>query len=164
MSGGVFKETQTYRGTWIMYLMMMTEIPTLILVTVILLNSSEDISEAIIHLAIIFSIMAVAFTLLMTIKLDVRLDHKGIHYKYSPFINKWRLIAKSDIISIEVIKYAPISDYRGWGLKGNKTTKAYSVIGDMGILLDVGEEKKIMIGTQRGSELSVFVENWKEGN
>lgn len=164
MSGGVFNESQTYRGTWIMYLMLMTEIPMLVLVTVLLLNSAEDPSEAMLHLVIIFSIMAIAFALLMTIKLDVRLDHKGIHYKYFPFINNWRLIPKSDIISIEVIKYNPISDYGGWGLKGNKTTKAYSIVGDMGILLDVGEEKKLMVGTQRGSELSVFIKNWKEGN
>jgi len=31
-----------------------------------------------------------------------------------------------------------------------------------GILLDIGEKKKIMIGTMKPKELSDFMENWME--
>lgn len=145
-----------------MYLILMTEIPMLILVLVLVLNSEEEASKSYLHLIIVLVIMAAAFLLLMNIQLKTRIDSKGIHFKFSPFINKWRIIAKSQIKSVKVINYSPISDYGGWGLKGNRTTKAYSILGDEGLLIDIGQKKKIMLGTKKGKELKAFLRDWEE--
>ncbi|WP_268035507.1 hypothetical protein [Algoriphagus sp. PAP.12] len=162
MSNQVFNETQNYRGTWVMYLILMTELPSLVLVTVILFNSKSESQDIIFHLGLVFLIMAAAFFLLMSIQLQTRIDHKGIQYRFKPFLNKWRVIPIDTIKSAEVISYSPISDFGGWGMKGNKTTKAYSILGDEGVLIDFGDKKKVMLGTKKAKDLKAFLENWRE--
>ena len=162
MYGRIFKEEQTYRGTWVMYLILMLELPTLILVSVVMFTSdTADKQEGMIVLTAVFSVMALVMGLIFNIKLETRVDEKGIHYKYFPFV-KWRLIENHEIREAGVISFSPLTDHGGWGIKGNKTRKAYTVIGDSGLSIDLGEKKKILIGTQKPKELSEFIENWME--
>ncbi|WP_026950877.1 hypothetical protein [Algoriphagus mannitolivorans] len=162
MANMIFKEVQTYRGTWLMYLILIIELPMLIVVGTVIWTSKPDSQEAIWVIPMIFLIMGSIFMFLMWIKLETRIDSSTIKYRYVPFFSKWKSIQKNDVKSIEVITYSPISDYGGWGLKGNSTTKAYSVLGDQGLLIDTGEKKKIMLGTQKAKELKTFIDNWRE--
>ena len=161
MHGRIFKEEQTYRGTWVMYLILMLEIPTLILVSVLVLNSSEGQKEDFFGLVFVLLIMVLTMGLILNLKLSTRIDETGVHYRYFPFF-KWRKISKEQIRAAEVISFSPLSDHGGWGIKGNSTTKAYTVIGEKGLELDINEKKKILIGTQKYRELSEFIENWME--
>ncbi|GAA0880784.1 hypothetical protein GCM10009119_37540 [Algoriphagus jejuensis] len=162
MYGRIFKEEQTYRGTWVMYLILMLEIPTLILVSVVVLSGkSTDIQDGMIALISVFTIMALVMGLIFNIKLETRIDDSGIHYNYFPFV-KWRLIEKSRIHQAKIESFNPLMDHGGWGIKGNSTTKAYTVIGDSGLSIDLGEKKKVLIGTQKPKELREFIENWME--
>lgn len=162
MANRVFNEEQTYRGTWIIYLILLFELPTIVLLLVFYFRA-EDKSEMGTALIVVVSTLLLIFLLILNLKLETRIDDKGVSFRYFPFIRNWRLIEKDRILSIQVIKYSPITDYGGWGLKGNKTAKAYSILGDEGILISTGERKKIMIGTSKAKELRVFLENWKEG-
>lgn len=161
MYSRIFKEEQTYRGTWLIYLVVMLELPTLVIVGVLAFTDESNKQEGIIALAAVFCVMALVMGLLLNIKLETRIDEKGIHYKYFPFF-KWRLIEKSQIRQAKVESFNPLMDHGGWGIKGNKTTKAYTVIGDAGLSIDLGEKKKILIGTQKPKELREFIENWME--
>jgi len=161
MANRVFNETQTYRGTWVAYLIILVELPTLILLSALFFQA-EDKTEMGFALGSVILAMGGVFLLVFSIQLETRIDNNGVSFKYLPFIRKWRRWTPDQIKSIEVISYSPITDYGGWGLKGNSTTKAYSVIGDKGILMDVGEKKRIMIGTERAKELTQFIEEWKE--
>ncbi len=162
MANRVFNEEQTYRGTWIIYLILLFELPTIVLLLVFYFRA-EDKSEMGTALIVVVSTLLLIFLLILNLKLETRIDDKGVSFRYFPFIRNWRLIEKDRILSIQVINYSPITDYGGWGLKGNKTAKAYSILGDEGILISTGERKKIMIGTSKAKELRVFLENWKEG-
>lgn len=161
MHGRIFKEEQTYRGTWVFYAVIMLEIPTLVLVSVLTLTSKTERQEALLALVIVASIMALAVALLANIKLETRIDEKGIHFKYFPFV-RWRLIERSQIKNATIITFNPLMDHGGWGIKGNRETKAYTILGDNGLLVDGGEKKKVLIGTQKPKELSDFIENWME--
>lgn len=144
-----------------MYLILMFEVPTLVLVSVLLLTNPGEPTEKIISLTVLFSIMILIFALVMSLQLKTRIDEKGVHFRYFPF-TKWRTFAKDQIRSIEVVKFNPLMDHGGWGIKGNRSTKAYTVIGDHGLELDLGESKKVLIGTQKEKELKYFLENWRE--
>jgi hypothetical protein len=161
MANRVFNESQSYRGTWLMYLILMLELPTLILLTVLFFTSEEK-QEMGIALVFVFGIMTLAMTLIFNIKLETRIDNHGVHFRYLPFIRKWRLIKKESIRSLEVITFNPILDYAGWGMKGNKTTKLYNITGDAGILIDSGESKKTLLGTLKAQDLKTFLEDWIE--
>jgi hypothetical protein len=164
MAHQIFQESQSYRGTWIMYLMLMIELPIIVLVLVIMQSNNSDPKNTAISLAFLVGVFGLVFILLMAIRLESRIDERGIHYRFTPFINTWKTISKTQIRDLKVINYSPLTDYGGWGIKGNKSTKAYSIIGDMGLLIDTGEKKKIMIGTQKDSELKAFLKYLQEEN
>jgi hypothetical protein len=161
MANRIFKESQSYLGTWVMYVMILTEVPILILM-IVLHATSDEKQEMAIALGVVMGSLILVFALIFNLKLETRIDDKSISFRYMPFIRNWRQFPKESIKSYKVIKYDPLTDYGGWGLKGNKTTKVYSVTGDEGILLDVGEKKKIMIGTMKSKELTDFMGNWME--
>ncbi|SFG87079.1 hypothetical protein SAMN04487988_109137 [Algoriphagus hitonicola] len=163
MAYPIFKEQQSYRGTWVMYLILMVELPSLILVSVLVLNEPGELNDKALTLTLILSIMMLAFFFLMSIQLNTRIDDTGIHYRYFPFI-KWRTISKDQIHEMKVVQFNPLSDHGGWGIKGNRSTKAYTVIGHHGLEIDLGEKKKVLIGTQKEKELRPFLEYWKEEN
>ncbi|REG90513.1 hypothetical protein [Algoriphagus antarcticus] len=161
MANRIFKESQTYIGSWVMYFIILAEVPILILLTVLYANS-DDKQEMAIALGVILGTMILVFILIFNLKLETRIDDNSISFRYFPFIRKWRQFPKDTIKSYKVIKYSPITDYGGWGFKGNKTTKAYSVLGDEGLLMDLGKKKKLLIGTMKSKELTDFMENWME--
>lgn len=160
MANRIFNESQNYLGTWVMYFIILAEVPVLVLLSV-LYATSDDKQEMAISLGVILGAMALIFGLIFNLKLETRIDSNRIAFRYFPFI-KWRIFPKERIKSAKVIKYSPITDFGGWGIKGNNTTKAYSIVGDEGLLLDIGEKKKIMIGTMKAKELTAFMENWME--
>lgn len=122
MANRVFNESQTYRGTWLIYLILLIELPTVILLTVLFFTSEEK-QEMGVALVFVFGIMSLILVLILNIKLETRIDHQGIHFRYLPFIRKWRLLSKISILSAEVITFNPLLDFGGWGIKRNRTTK-----------------------------------------
>jgi hypothetical protein len=161
MTNSVFIEEQTYRGTWVIYLLLLIELPTLVLILVLLFNS-EDKSEIGFTLAFVISTLGLVFLLIVNLKMETRIDTYGVSFRYFPFIRSWRKFPKGTIQSISIINYSPITDYGGWGFKGNKITKAYSILGEQGLILNIGEKKKIMMGTLKAKELEAYLINWKE--
>ena len=81
MANQIFKEQQTYRGTWVMYLILMLELPAIILVSVVVLNDSGNLSEKIIAITVMASVMILAFSLIMSLQLKTRIDEKGVHFR-----------------------------------------------------------------------------------
>lgn len=162
MANLVFKEVQSYKGTWVMYLILLIELPFILLLATLIVNTEKGIKEELWGIGIVVLIISLTFLLLILIRLETRIDEYAVKFRFFPFILSWRTFPKSQIRQIQIIKYSPLTDYGGWGLKGNRSTKAYSIIGDEGILLDIGEKKKIMIGTQKGKELRSYLEEWLE--
>lgn len=161
MSYQTFHETQSYKGSWVMYLILLTEVPTFILMLV-LFFTSENKQEIGIALTIVVSVMGLTIALILNISLEVKINHSGVHYRYFPFIRKWRHIPIEKIKDLKIITFNPIFDFGGWGIKRNKTTKLYNILGDQGLLIDTGEQKKTLLGTAKSKELEIFLENWRE--
>ena len=57
-----------------------------------------------------------------------------------------------EIIKYEIRKYRPIIEYGGWGIRFNKSGKAYTVSGNIGIQIQMSTGKGILIGTQQPNE------------
>lgn len=142
-------------------MILLVELPTFILMLV-LFFSSEEKKEIGIALVFVISILSLVLTLILNIKLETRIDYSGIHFRYLPFIRKWRLIPKNSIISTGVISFNPLLDFGGWGMKTNKTTKLFNITGDQGLLIESNGSKKILLGTLKAEKLKSFLENWME--
>lgn len=156
----VFKEEQRFTQLWLVVLIIFsTIVPVGIILT---LAKSMESSELVIALSVVILAPAIIFLF----KLKTRIDEKGIHYRFIPFHLKTQLIPWSDIDKIYVRNYDPISEYGGWGMKGGslwnkKKGTAINVKGDVGIQLELKNNKKLLIGTQLRNQVENTIETYK---
>ena len=156
----VFKEEQRFTQLWLVVLIIFS---TIVPVAIILSEAkSMESSELVIALSVVILAPAIIFLF----KLKTRIDEKGIHYRFIPFHLKTQLIPWSDIDKIYVRNYDPISEYGGWGIKGGslwnkKKGTAVNVKGDVGIQLELKNNKKLLIGTQLRNQVENTIETYK---
>lgn len=113
------------------------------------------------NLWIALSILFLVSILILIMKLETTIDKKGIHYRMTPFHIKSRTIDWKDIQKVEVKKYNPIFEYGGWGIRGFKKRRAYSIYGTKGIYILLRNNNSIMIGTQNPENARQIIESIK---
>ena len=93
--------------------------------------------------------------------LQTTINENGIMIKFYPFHRKQKVFNWEDIAHIELLKYSPLFEYGGWGIRGLGDDKAYNVRGNTGLKIFFKNKNKILIGTQKPDELRDFIENLK---
>lgn len=91
-------------------------------------------------------------------KLELRIDKRDLRIRFIPFIIREKIIPWSEVSSWEVVKYNPIRDYGGWGLRYGRNGKAYNVKGDKGLRINFHKGKPLLIGTSKPEVLQVFLQ------
>ncbi len=113
-----------------------------------------ELTEA---LPIVIGVEALVVGMLFSMRLTTQIDNNGIMVKYFPFIRQ-RTYQWIDIEKAYVRKYNALGEYGGWGLKGGrKSGKAYNVWGNKGLQLEFKNGKKLLIGTQKATEVSEYL-------
>lgn len=158
----VVNETQHFRGSFLMYGMIMLEMPTLILIFVLWQtgNLGDDGPKT---MAIVAGIMMLTFTLLMSIRLDLRMDEKSFTYRFPPFGNKWKKIKKEEIQSINTKKMDGMFEYGGIGWRFSRKQTAYVFPADHVIEVQL-EKRKLVFSTKKEKEVAEMIAHWKEEN
>lgn len=160
----IFKEEQRFTQLWLIVLLSVSVIVpiTIIVKEYLEENSKMTTNEFVLTLlAILVSVLFIFF-----FKLTTRIDEKGIHYQFFPFHFSFKTILWSEIKSAKVRTYDPIGEFGGWGLKGGAfwnsgKGKAINVSGDIGIQLELKNDKKLLIGTQKETEAKRVLTTYK---
>jgi hypothetical protein len=102
-----------------------------------------------------FIVMSAVFILILSGSLVTEIWTDGIKYKFTPFIRKMRHIPLSDIVSVEVEKYRPLSEFGGWGWRKRFLSRktAFNVSGRMGVRITLKNRSQILFGTRRQDEM-----------
>lgn len=141
----------------------------LIVPVVLLLNtyfkshSESEQDEMLIALVVVICTEAFAFWLISAMKQCVRIDQKGIHYKYPPFKVKEVLIAMDSITSYQAEDY----DIPNYGYKVAKWnilnfTPSITVMGlEKVIRIKYHNGKTILIGTKRPKQFLKIINYYK---
>ncbi|MGY6523371.1 MAG: hypothetical protein ACXIUD_16695 [Mongoliitalea sp.] len=155
----IVKEELNLRGTIIMWAIILLEIPTLLLLIVLYAvgQLGEDGWQVIL---IVFGIMLTAFTLLMNIRLQLRVDAHGIAFRSLPFINRWKKFNVEDIQSIEVKKSDGLLEYGGIGVRFSRKTTAYLFYTDHIVIMQTAK-KKYVFSTRKPKEIQAIIEQWE---
>jgi hypothetical protein len=82
---------------------------------------------------------------------EIRED--GLYVRFAPFHRRAQRIAWEDIRAWQVVRYRPVLEYGGWGLRYGRGGKAYNVSGNVGLRLTLAGGEGLLIGTRRGAEL-----------
>ena len=162
-----FEETQRFQQLWIW-------IPTAVggLVPAVLFGAGIY-TQLILHhpfgnhpmsdtgLVIAFSFTLLLFLLLMlllgSLRLKTVIDETGIRFRFLPFQLKYHSIRWEEVEKFDVIKYNPVRDYGGWGIRFGKKGRAYNVSGDIGLEVRLKTGRTILIGTQKEKEMRAIL-------
>lgn len=114
---------------------------------------------------LVASIVAVLLCLLFfSMKLQTAITTDKIRFRFSPFHLKDQEYFLSDIEKMEVVKYSPIGDYGGWGIRGIGSNRAFNVKGNQGLKIYLKNGHKRLIGTQKPEELQKTIKELGFGN
>jgi len=85
-------------------------------------------------------------------RLTIVVDSDGVKFRYFLLHLKYRKIKFKDILNYESIKYKPLREYGGWGIRMGKNGIAYTVQGNRGVMFKLKNGKQILLGSQRADE------------
>jgi hypothetical protein len=106
-------------------------------------------------LMIITFVFGVALPVLFLVgNLTVEVRGDGLYYRFFPFHWSFRRISPGTLVSYEVRTYRPIRDYGGWGIRYGRGSKAYNVSGNLGVMLELSDGRRLLIGSQKPDELA----------
>lgn len=158
-----FKEEQRFTQWWLWLLVISSCLVMLGLIIKKLFQPQEALSmdpDALAYhweVLILVSVVVVIFILaygILTAKLEVEIKDRAIYYRYKPFIWSTKKIKADDIAEFRVRQYNPIAEYGGWGYRfGFGNGKALNVKGDKGLQLKLKNGKKLLLGTQKPTEM-----------
>lgn len=116
--------------------------------------SDQGLIISFVLVILLFCVIAFLFA---CARLHTVIDKYGVAFRFFPFHLNFRRISWDSMESFHTVKYHPVRDYGGWGIRGNKTSKAYTISGDQGLQIHLKTGQSIIIGTQRNAELNDFL-------
>lgn len=160
----MFEEKQRFDQWWIWLITLSTMIIPLALFLNEWMNNNRF--DLVLLIVVAFELLLVLFFRFGMV-LKTRIDSSGVHFQFFPFQLKFKTILWTEISSAYIRKYDPISEYGGWGVKGTwpfKNGRAYNVSGDEGLQLELISGKKVLIGTNKKTELTEALNSLKVYN
>lgn len=113
---------------------------------------------------VIWLIFGIGFPLFfLWLRMVVEVDQGAVTIVYRPFVN--RRIPLDDIVRLELRVYRPLGEFGGWGVRGFGAHVAYNVRGNNGVELTLVDGRRVMIGSQRTTELAEAIHRvWRGPN
>lgn len=108
-------------------------------------------------LAMLLIIFSGGLLLMVLIRMDTKINEKGIYYKFMPLQWRYTHIPWDDIEDAYVRNYEPFYEFFGWGLKGDKDNRVCSMSGKIGLQIIFRNGDKILIGTLKKDEIDAVV-------
>ena len=143
----LFIEKQKFTQWWIWAILLFS--------IIFHIAEAEQASSFYILIILLFAVFIYSITLTIKVKSD------GIHYQFFPIHFKSYIIQKDDIEKFESLKYNPILDYGGWGIRHRFKGKAYNIRGNKGVKIYLKNGKTILFGSQKYQELEKALESIK---
>jgi len=96
--------------------------------------------------------------LLGSCRLITEVRPEGLYVQFIPF--HWRplLFSYGDIASCLAVRYSPLMDYGGWGIKAGRGGKAYNVSGNLGVRLELTSGRHLLIGSRHPVEVAEAIQ------
>lgn len=158
----VFKEKQSFRNSWIIYLLAFIQVPVAILMIVQGI-SGEFGEDGYIGVLIFICVFGVLIWLFWSFELETRIDRYGLQYRCPPIISNWRKFPWEEIVSIEVRKRGPHWRLGGLGIRYRFGHWAYVFNNKYSVVVTL-KNKKFEFSTLKPDEIRSMVAEWKSDN
>ncbi|MBN2723239.1 MAG: hypothetical protein JXR95_04115 [Deltaproteobacteria bacterium] len=149
----LYSETQQVSSFWKYFTCLLISIPVIVF-TYIVLNRYDGnfitgwkTTDIILWLVTVFFASGIVFLVFIT-KLQIELTSSVLSFKYVPLMLKWKYREVENIHKWEIIKFRPVVQYGGWGMRLGRDHIAYIMRGNAGIFFIFKNKEKLMIGTK----------------
>ena len=139
----IFREVQRFRQAWIWVLLLLVLLALTVPVMGGMLGPLVSLVMVIAGAGLIW--------LFFVMRLVTEVHPDGIYLGFFPFSSQ--KIMYTTIVDHRVREYRPIREYGGWGIRFNRSGRAYTVSGNLGVQLELSNGKGLLIGTQDPNEL-----------
>ena len=83
----------------------------------------------------------------------------GLYIRFSPFHRDFHQIPLERIGSCRSIRYRPILDYGGWGIRMGFRKKAYNISGNAGVEIVYEDGRTLLLGSRKADQLAGAIES-----
>lgn len=159
-----FIEMQKFTQTWVLVVLIVVVL--LMGRFVFRLLKDEKIRKINPLFFLIFLIPLAAVFLTFSMRLETKIDHSGISYRFYPLHMKATRIDWGTIDSVYIREYNPSEEYGGWGIRDGKSGRAYNVSGSTGlqIIFKDKDKERLLIGTIKPAEMKKVLEDLSNTN
>ena len=156
----IYTEKQRFKQWWLWLILLITNAHGLYTAYFQFIKSKNTIDKQLnINNVLIETIIILAINLLFYyIKLETRIDSKSISVRFFPFQLKERVYNWEEIKSANIRTYKPLMEYGGWGIRGFGNNRALNISGNKGLQLEFKNGKKLLIGTEKSTEMESILE------
>jgi hypothetical protein len=152
-----YREVQRFRQPWLWLVVAgIFGITVLSVVQQIIMNRPFGQNTApdtvITIIAVVFGLAFPVLFLVSNLTVEVRSD--GLYYRFFPFHWSFHRVPAETLAKFEVRTYKPIREYGGWGIRYGHGSKAYNVSGNRGVMLELSDGQKLLIGSQKPDDLA----------
>lgn len=92
-----------------------------------------------------------------SLRLITEVRDDGLYVRFAPVQRSFRRVPWSDIESVESMRYRPLREYGGWGVRWRPGTVAFNVSGSRGVFLKRLDDRDLLVGSQRPDELATAI-------
>ncbi|SNS66853.1 hypothetical protein SAMN06295967_115100 [Belliella buryatensis] len=156
----IVKEQQNLRGSFIMWAIILIELPTLALLLTFYFTGQLG-EDGWVPILIVGGLMIGVFLFIFNMRLELRIDQYGISFRNPPIYNRWTKFKKEEIDTYELKKSDGLLEYGGVGIRFSLKTKAFIYFSDHILILEK-ENKKYVFSTHKQKEIQEILNSWKE--
>lgn len=103
-------------------------------------------------------VLVLVLLLFILLKLETEVKEDGIYVRFFPFHFTLKFYDWNSIAQLEVVKFSPLMDFGGWGIRWGRKGKCYTVKGKSGLQILFKNGDQLLIGTQRPEELERIIQ------
>lgn len=156
----VVNERQDLRGSIIMWVIILIELPTLALLLTLYFTGQLG-EDGWVPLLIVGGLMTGTFLLIFNMRLELRIDQNGLSFRNPPIYNRWTMFNKDEIDDYEIKKSDGLLEYGGVGVRFTLKTKAFIYFSDHILILKKGN-RKYVFSTHKQREIQEVLNSWEE--
>jgi hypothetical protein len=156
----LFREVQRFRQPWLWALLVAATALTAVRLAqsirgMPLVIAGQPVDAA--AWAVALAVCGLAALLFLAARLETEVWPDALAVRFFPFHLAPRRFPWDRLAAAEAVRYRPIRDYGGWGIRFGLAGRAYNVRGDRGVMLVFSDGKRLLVGSQRAEELAAAI-------
>jgi len=161
----VFKEQQRF-SNWILWLLLISMAVGVwfwfISSVVLGGSSSPGLQESIApdwFIVLVWAIVGIIIPgFIFTLRFDIEIQNGEIVFQYFPFHVKPKRLSIKEVQNYKIVRYDPLGDYGGWGVRKKVNTIGYITPSDRGVIVLLDDEMQLTFGTDQPKELYLAID------